>query len=374
MPRRLLNNMPSRNYRYFLDLTRPKGSSLGQFAVVPDIGPPAEWIRLAALRRWLDPVRVAEAEVTIAPAWHHESGAPYVGGLRAAARAEGLPTVVDDIPLNYFRSLAVRVSQGLVEQKKLASGDLFEFTVTAFPDGEADTKASAANEDFEELPVPLPVKSSSLREFQANSDPFADPGEEDLPVFVPQRILDEVVALTERGGAMEVGSILLGHVHCDREQQAVFLEVTEQIPARHAVSESMSLSFTPETWTEVSAALAVRRRQEQVIGWYHSHPAIHWCNKECPPEAKKRCPLALNFFSGADCTVQRAVFWKSHSVAIVVTHAYDGMKIAMFGWNKGLMAQRGFHIIRTERSPRSYQPAEALAQIGETDHEKTCPS
>src|SRR5262249_7991779 len=161
--------------------------------------------------------------------------------------------------------------------------------------------------------------------------------------------LEEALALTEEGGSVEIGSILLGRLHRDAGAGEAFLEITAQIPARHTVAESMKITFTAATWTAVQAAIDLTRQGEQIVGWFHSHPAKFWCNPKCPPAARRHCPLtrAHSFLSTQDRALHRAVFAKAYCVALVVTNAEAGLEIALFAWKNALLTQRGFHILQT---------------------------
>jgi len=51
------------------------------------------------------------------------------------------------------------------------------------------------------------------------------------------------------------------------------------------------------------------------------------------------------FFSSQDEALHRTVFPKAFSLALVVSEiAEDDRRIALFGWRRGRVEQRGFHI------------------------------
>ena len=133
--------------------------------------------------------------------------------------------------------------------------------------------------------------------------------------------------------------------------------MTAQIPAQHTEQELARLTFTPETWTAVDAALALRDGGEIQLGWWHSHPASHWCDA-CPPEKRQRCKTAGtpsgDFFSAHDVALHRAVFPRAYSIALVLS---DGCGNAgtpvwrLFGWRYGMVMARGFHLMHAARPP-----------------------
>ena len=95
---------------------------------------------------------------------------------------------------------------------------------------------------------------------------------DDMPVFVPQHLLDQVAeqTLAERG--RETGGILIGNLHRDATLPEIFAEVTAQIPAEHTRGDAVKLTFTPDTWVAVDNAIKLRGRSEIYLGYWHSHP------------------------------------------------------------------------------------------------------
>jgi len=364
--------MSSPTYRYFLAITRSEGGlSLGQFPVDLDLDLAAEWGRFTALRCWSNPELAAGAELRIRPVWHATLGQPYVEGLRITVRAKGLPTITVDLPRSFFKSNAMRIGDTLVTQKKLPPGELFTYAVLARPEANDRSLQSPDPFEVEEMPVPSNLAPGSLNDELERSVAFGEVGPGLLPVFLPQRVMDEVLALTERAGKVEVGAVLLGRIHQDAASKQLFLKVTAQIPTRHTISESSRLGITPETWAAAQANLDLRQTDEQMIGWFHSHPARHWCAKECAPEAKARCPFATPFFSSADCQLHRVAFSQAHCIALLITDTFSGPKATMYGWDRAQIVQRGFHITQPDAARALPVPA-AASIIGSNIHETSC--
>jgi len=184
-------------------------------------------------------------------------------------------------------------------------------------------------------------------------------------------VIDEIIGLTEKAEALEVGAVLIGKLHRDTESADLFLKVTAQIPARHILSESTKISFTAETWAAAQAAVELRRSGEEFLGFFHNHPAKHWCNEKCSPEAKLQCPLGKPFFSSQDCDFHRVCFSKPHCIALLVTDTFAGMKLTMYGWDRAVITQRGFHISKPDAA-RPLPLAEAASIIGADIHETNC--
>ncbi|MEY2409101.1 MAG: hypothetical protein QOF48_1771, partial [Verrucomicrobiota bacterium] len=132
------------------------------------------------------------------------------------------------------------------------------------------------------------------------------------------------------------------------------------------------LTFTPKTWAAARDTLALREQGEIMLGWWHSHPGKYWqrtsCAK-CPPERRRVCPIARNFFSSHDENLHETIFPKAYNVALVVTNTEEGLRQALYGWRDGRVQPRGFFI--QPHPDRFLEAIEAVA-IPKT-HETTCP-
>lgn len=345
--------------------------SLGQFPADLDFALPAEWGRFTALRCWSNPELAAGAELRIRPVWHSTLGQPYVEGLRITVRAKGMPPITADIPRSFFKPSATRLGESLVTQKKLQPGERFTYAVLAHPAANDRPVQSPDPFEVEEVPVPANLAPGSLQEELDRSVAFGEVGPGLLPVFLPQRVMEEVLALTEQAGEVEVGAVLIGRIHQDAASNQLFLKVTAQIPTCHTVSESSRLGITPETWAAAQATLDLRQSNEQMVGWFHSHPARAWCKKECAPDAKAKCPLATPFFSSADCELHRVAFSQAHCIALLVTDTFSGPKATMYGWDRAQIVQRGFHVTQPDAARALPAPA-AVSIIGSNSHETSC--
>jgi len=338
-----------RRFRYLLELLH-NGDVLGRHPVTPDnFAPALEWLSFQAMRSGALPLELgAHPEIEYAPVWDAQRGEPYVEAIRLTTTG---PTE-GDIPAVYFSRLAEEASATFVTEGKLKQGELFRFRVVAFGCAEeADHGDVSGNGDagaFEEVPQPLACEESRLEALLDHAEVrgTAQPGE--MPVLIPQRVLDEAEALKREAGGLETGGILLGRLHRDSERRELCLEVTTQIPARHTEAREMRLTFTADTWTSVRAAIELRGNDELQIGWWHTHPAREWC-KDCDPERWKTCPLARSFFSPEDKKLHQMIFPRAYSVALVLgDHYRDGEAWeafhAVYGWDRGMVSQRGYHV------------------------------
>ena len=342
--------MIKNDYQFALEFRTTKGRALAQRPVEANWEPASEWLRFDLWRKGQRPEDAAGAEAAIEPVNGEGAAAPYASGFRVTLAREGRRVGSCEFPLTYFGPQAREASAVLVKQGALTEGERFNYRLMAYPRLETAAKGGAAAAfTVSEVLTPPPLQPSSFRELAAGAVPFGDVLAGDVPVFLPQQVMEEVAEITEQAGAIETGGILIGRLCRDASLPEIGLVVAAQIPARHARGELHQLTFTAETWAAVQAALALRRTDELMLGWWHSHPAKFWCSPQCPPERRRECPLTRNFFSEDDVCLHESVFSKAFHIALVATNTDDGKKHALFGWREGMVRQRGFHILKTSR-------------------------
>ncbi len=336
--------MAENGYRYALELYKADGTLLGRASMDVDWEPAREWTRFLALRRNALADSDPGKDWSIEPLWRQDEGEPYLRGFQVRIHRNGEGAVAAEFPVRYFRALAHQASAYFVEKGKLGSGDNFYYIPVATP-GAARPQAEAKPMfSSEEVARPLPLRESALDAFLRGSAVSGTVDADDAPVFIPRKVLDEAGALSRAAGARETGGILIGHLHRDASLPEIFAEVTAQIPARHTRQELTRLTFTAETWTDVQAAIDLRRRNEIYLGWWHSHCVGEWC-KDCPEEKQKECKLAKDFFSTTDRSLHRTVFPRAYSVALVVNDAPPAEPTySLYGWRQGLLEARGYYI------------------------------
>jgi hypothetical protein len=331
-------------YRYGVLLFRPDGTALGSASVEVDWEPAAEATRSEHARRGELPLS-GQGTASIEPLWDKSQGAPYVTGFQVAY-ASGGRTVSTTFPSSYFREVAAQTSAEFVKRGKLAAGDTYLFQAVAFAgNGNGKPAGGLQLEVVEE--TALPLVESRLGDFQGRSSPVGVVDADDMPAFIPQRVLDEAAALTRAADGRETGGVLIGRLHHDAALPEIFVEVTAQIPAEHTRGTAARLTFTPDTWSAASAAVRLRNKGEVYAGYWHSHPIREWCKaKECTPEKQKDCQLAKDFFSEDDVAVMRAAFPRAHSLGLVVNDTpFAGLTFSLFGWRGGKIQPRGFHLL-----------------------------
>jgi hypothetical protein len=340
-------------YQYALEILAEDGTILGQVPMEPDWAPALEWASFQGIRQGRLPALASSFAGTIEPIWDPQRGEPHVSGFRAVIPTDGGEPVTSDFPTTYVRSLAKQASGTFVEKGLLKAGDLFRYRVCAFLAARPDQSPTEPEGlGLEEIISPLPLQATplqpfldaSLREDGASADTAVD---DDIPVFVPQHVLDETLALSRQAQDVEVGGILVGKLHRDPDRGELFLEVTAQIPARHTHSEYAKLTFTADTWAAVDAAIRLRCRNkiknEIKVGWWHYHP--DFC-RNCPPEKRRRCLISSGFFSVDDVHMHRVCFSSAYHVALLISNNMSsGLSWSVYGWRQGVVAARAARIL-----------------------------
>ena len=324
------------SYRFALTLFKPDETSLGQFPVEMDWEPAIEWTRFLALRRGAGEAR-QEAEVE--PIWHGVQGPPYVQGFRVRLGSEAPAS----FPLAYFADGARAIAAGLVDSGELGKGDAYLYQPLAYRRASSEQKRSPfVTEDVTPAVDLEEVALDELRAGASRQGVIAE-DEDEMPALLPQAVLEEVKSLAATAGSIETGGVLLGRLGRDKVSGELACVVSAQVHARHARSDSTSLHFTADTWTEVRQVMALRGEGELMVGWWHSHPVSAWCRR-CSEESQRRCTLARDFYSEHDRALHRTVSPKAYSLGLVVNAVgYGEFTLSLFGWKNGILDSRGFH-------------------------------
>ena len=350
--------MPMHRYRYTLDIYRGEHELIDQAPALVDWDPALE-------AAWLQGLRLGQLQLTdgtsssaIRPLWHPELGEPYISGFCVTILAEHSAGVSADFTTDYFKSAAAAVTRRLLEEGRLERRDGVRFLALAFFDDDHAGTGAPASRPFRstEVAPDLAITESSLADFTAGATYVAasrgNGGADDIPIFVPRRVMYETRDAARATRDRETGGILIGHLRRDTGRPELFVEVTAQIPVTHAPAEVNKLTFTPETWTAAQAAIDLRRSDEIYVGWWHSHPVHEWC-KDCPPAKKEVCPLAQGFLSSDDCQLHRTVFPRAYTCALVVSDIaeHDDVVHSLFGWRRGAIESRGYHLVGAAPEP-----------------------
>jgi hypothetical protein len=321
-------------------------AALGQVAADVDWEPARQCASFAALcRAKLHSTEVVAAKpASIQPLWSN-AGPPFISGFRVSLALGGSEEFSWDFTDAYFQRLAQNTAAYFVEMGRVAAGESVKFLVAAFPRQDVPAVVTQPRFVAEEIEPPLPLGEGSLSAATRRATPVGVVDSGLMPVLIPRQVLREAAALSHGAEAKETGGILIGRLCRDLQLLTIFARVTAQIPARHVEATEASLTFTSETWTEVRAALELRKKDELMLGWWHSHLVTRALCKDCPVERQRNCRLAKDFFSAHDHALHRAVFPKAFSVGLVVNDvAYSDPTFSLFGWNQGVLEPRGFFV------------------------------
>lgn len=327
-------------YRYAVQIERADGAVVAERPARVDWGPAVEWARWQSVRRGAEVGASLVAEVAVEPVWTAR-GAPLLEGVAVTSMAAR-----DALPTRYFADAAQLIATELVAEGQLADQEVFRYRPIAYAVAageEAPRRCSTA------APPAIEVHPGELADSLLGAERLGESDPADAPVLVPAQVLAECSALTLERSGVETGGILIGYLRRDQLTGACYLEVTAQIAARHTEGTATKLTFTPDTWSDVRAAIALRAAGEIHLGHWHSHPVKAMC--QCPEEKwRQGCPLGEGFFSTDDRLLHRTVFSRGFNVALVVSDVHEGPpKFALFGWRHGLIERRGFYRIE-ERS------------------------
>jgi len=334
-------------HRYIIEFHSEAGLPLGQVAVEVDFAPALEWTRLAGVRSGRIAFADYDGPVSVVPLWHVTLSRPYVQGFRVQWNSKETGRFFCDFSTGYFKGLVASASTLLVEAGKLEAGDRFIYLITAYP-GEPEARPNGEGFAIEDIAPAISVRQSALSRFVHSASVQGCFEPELHPVFIPGRVLAEVTSLTQEAQKIETGGFLIGHLHHDAAAPEVFVEVTAQVPATETVREQSRLRFTSDSWTAARNAILLRHKGEILLGWWHSHPVKYWNCKDCPPEKQKTCALSQGFLSEHDRSLHRTVFFRAWCIAMVVSDvSYGDPTICVFGWNRGILDPRGYHILNS---------------------------
>ena len=339
--------MPLCHHQFALEVAGPDGQALGQHCVSLDWERGMEWLRFEALRKHGVQKTIGSHEMTVAPVWS-KAGEPWVDGVIVGANGDSV-----ELPLQFFKPATKPVAKQLVEEGRLKTGDLYSYKVLAYFRGAVTAPPASPPSRFrfeEESPQPAVLE----KDLGALLDRAASSGEADsgngLLVFIPERVVDEIIEQARQADSVETGGVLIGHLYRDASREKLGVEITGQIPARHTTATTQSLSFTDETWSDVQAAINLRQRGEQHQGWQHSHPSKFFCPEACPMERRLQCARQMPFLSEDDVLLHSTVFPRSWHVACLANNADSGLTLSCFGWDHGVIRQRGFFILDATRA------------------------
>ncbi len=323
-------------------VSRLNGDPVGQVRVEPDWVPAEEHLKFLALRN----LAALGGAFGIEPVWS-DLGRPHVASVRAGLRGSSASGISVTLKTEYFTARVCQAASVFVDQKKLNDGELFNFQLLAMQ--RSHGPRATALFQFEDVTVAPETQTADLQEFlrASDADDEAEPGA--FPVFIARSVIAEAERLARVTPEIEVGALLLSVLHRDVDRGdgplPLFLEITALVPPPATSASATSFCFKPEFWKQAANIAKLRKRGEQVNAWAHSHP--DWCLiRKCSAEKQKTCALKTLYFSGADEHLHRAAFYGAHQIALVLKQDGNTYKPVCFGWREGMIAKRGFHVMR----------------------------
>lgn len=128
----------------------------------------------------------------------------------------------------------------------------------------------------EELPDPDPAVAS-LSELRAvnpgrpRGGPMTNLGAEPVAIVLSRSAYRSLSA-REFSDEVEEGGFLIGHRRADRDCPGRdLLAVTAAVPAQSTGASLLRFTFTGESFLRLGDLVASRKRDEQILGWYHTH-------------------------------------------------------------------------------------------------------
>lgn len=190
-----------------------------------------------------------------------------VVGLEAsrAALVRPHPEVAMQVDLSASLPVARMFHVEEVEAPEPPLATLADLGVQEDEDDEDDDETEAAFEpDDAETDDEAPGPQDEI-------DEFAEV--EDAPVGVVLSRAAYVSLRTMRlSSEVEEGGFLVGHVFGNQDEPGNYLvSISAVMKAERTGASLLHFTFTGESFTRVSEAIARRDRDEELVGWYHSH-------------------------------------------------------------------------------------------------------
>lgn len=154
---------------------------------------------------------------------------------------------------------------------------------------------------------------------------------------IPDEVAEAILAHVHSDVENEVGGVLLGTLVAGAST------VTAVLPALEAVGGAAQLTFTHEVWEGILSAVDRDHPDQQIVGWYHSHPG-HGV-----------------FLSSYDQFIHENFFGAQGMVALVVDPRDDDA-FGWFGWD-GEKLVRVDSDLPVDRPDRAEVPREVATSL-----------
>jgi len=138
-------------------------------------------------------------------------------------------------------------------------------------------------------------------------------------IVVHLEVMEAVLDFSEQDQSRERGGFLLGGVYGEGPQYVV---VRHFHPASAAHGSGASLTFTHDTWAELTREIATHFPDDAIVGWQHTHPGLGV------------------FLSGYDLFIHKNFFSQPWQIAMVVDSRRR--EFGFFHWREGEVRDCGF--------------------------------
>lgn len=145
----------------------------------------------------------------------------------------------------------------------------------------------------------------------------------DVPIFIHNAVLREIVQYSETDQRRELGGMMLGGYYTDLD--IPYIEIDRYIQARHVDSQAASIKFTHDTWEDIHRRKDAEAPESHILGWHHTHPGYGI------------------FLSRYDMFIQENFFREKWQVALVVDPC--GKRLGFFRWRNGSVVSAGYFLI-----------------------------
>lgn len=90
-----------------------------------------------------------------------------------------------------------------------------------------------------------------------------------VPIYVDSGVIESTWQHVRTNPYTEIGGVLIGKCADDG---GLFTHIFDSLEARHTATTAGSLTFTHETWADISDRMSYLPQDAKIAGWYHSHP------------------------------------------------------------------------------------------------------
>jgi proteasome lid subunit RPN8/RPN11 len=338
-------------YHLALEIYNQEGKTLNE-SKIENLSNCYQDFKFSAFQQGVIKDYALDPEIIFEPIWIKEGKSPYCRGFRLNMKNKRL-RYKKSYTKNVFRYDAYRIMGAMVQNQKFEAGTELFYRLTAFPNNKDSSETIESGKDFEVTTInnSIPIKILGLGQLKESASVHItkEDDTEDFPVWIAEHVVEEMVEYVLQNKEKERAGFLIGHICRDPITQQIFLMCHAQVAAD---TEAISIypdkgnssithfQFLPENFFKVQRLIELRKNDEIVLGWYHSHPWPFACEKQ------EKCTCTSIFFSISDVDVMQSAFGAPYQIAIVIGRAsLENLKATpqMYGWKNGIISKRNFY-------------------------------